>query len=109
MEDSFTKGWHSIHWHFGIQGFGVNAITRSKGQWLTKMHDESDTGQQELFIIMEGKAQFIVAGQKVIAPEGTIISVEPGVMRAADALKTPTTMLIIGAPPDKKYQPPSWA
>lgn len=108
MEDSFTKGWHSIRWHFGIKGFGVNAITRKKGEWLTKEHDELATGQQELFIITEGEAVFTIDGKKVTAPTGTAIAVEPEVKRAADALKTPTTMLIIGGHPNKKYVPQSW-
>ncbi len=109
MEEGFTKGWHSLRWYFGIKGFGVNAFTRSKGEWLTKEHDEKDTGQQELFIIMEGEAEFTINGKKIIAPAGTIIEVDPEIKRAADALATPTTMLIIGAPADKKYAPPDWA
>lgn len=109
MEASFTKGWHSLRWYFDIQGFGVNAFTRNKGEWLTKEHDEKDTGQQELFIIMEGKAEFTINGKKVLAPAGTIIEIEPEVKRSADALATPTTMLIIGAPAGKKYLPASWA
>ncbi len=108
MEDSFTKGWHSIRWYFGIKGFGVNAITRQKGEWLTKDHDEVSTDHQELFIILEGKAKFTLDGEKVMAPAGTIIFAEPKVKRAADALQTPTTMLIIGAPTNKKYTPQSW-
>jgi len=43
-----------------------------------------------------------------MAPAGTIIFAEPKVKRAADALQTPTTMLIIGAPTNKKYTPQSW-
>ncbi len=109
MKKTFTEGWHSVRWHFGIQGFGINAITRKKGEWLTKDHDEKDTGQQELFIILEGRAKFSLDGQKVLAKTGTMIAVEPLVTRSADALETPTTMLIIGAPATKKYKPPSWA
>lgn len=109
MEESFTKGWHSLRWYFGIKGFGVNAITRDKGEWLTKDHDELETGQQELFIILEGKAEFTLDGQKVVSRRGSMIAVEPEVKRSADSLATPTTMLIIGAPADKKYIPPNWA
>lgn len=108
MEESFTKGWHSIRWYFGIRGFGVNATTRKKGEWLTKDHDELDTGQEELFVILEGKAEFTLDGDKITAPIGTTLFVQPHVRRSADALATPTTMLIIGSPADKKYKRQSW-
>jgi mannose-6-phosphate isomerase-like protein (cupin superfamily) len=109
MKDSFTKGWHSVRWHLGIEGFGVNAITRNKDEWLTKEHDELETGQQELFVILEGHAEFTLDGEKLDAPTGIAIAVDPEVKRSADALVSPTTMLIIGAPTGKSYKPPSWA
>ena len=109
-EDSYTKGWKSIRWHMGIDAFGVNAIAREKGEWLTKEHDEVDTDQQELFIITEGQAEFTVDGKKFKAGPGTLVAVtDPRIKRGADALVTPTTMLIIGGPAGKVYKPPSWA
>ena len=108
MEESFTRGWHSIRWYFGIKGFGVNAITRKKGEWLTKDHDELSTGQEELFVILEGKAEFTIDGNKIPAPAGAMVFVEPQVRRLADALVTPTTMLIVGSPANKKYKRQSW-
>ncbi|HVO86364.1 MAG TPA: hypothetical protein VMT23_01350 [Candidatus Binatia bacterium] len=109
MADSFSKGWHSVRWFFDIKGFGVNAVTRNKGDWLTKDHDEVKTGQQELFVILEGAARFTLDGKKVVVPAGGMLAVEPQVVRRADSLKTPTTMLIIGSPKNKLYKPASWS
>lgn len=109
MKDTFSKGWKSIRWHMGIESFGVNGVTKSKGEWLTPVHDEKDGNQDELFIVMEGEAEFELAGKKVKAPAGTLIAIKPPVRRGALALKTPTTLLIIGAPIGAVYEPPDWA
>lgn len=108
LKDSFTSGWHSVRHYFNIEGFGVNAVTKNAGDWLTKEHDESESGQQELFVVLEGEAEFSLDGKKVKAPAGSFISVEPHVKRGADAIVSPTTLLIIGAPVSAKYQPPGW-
>ena len=109
MKDTFSKGWKSIRWYMDITSFGVNGVTKPKGEWLTPVHDESDENQDELFIVFEGCAEFHLDDKKVKAPKGTLISVKPQVKRGAMALQTPTTILIIGSPIGQVYKPPSWA
>lgn len=108
MKDSFTPGWHSVRWFFDIEGFGVNAITRQKGERLTKTHDEVKTNQQELFIVTEGKVKFLLDGEEVIGQKGDLLVVEQEFKRSADALVSPTTLIIVGAPKKGTYIPPSW-
>jgi uncharacterized cupin superfamily protein len=109
MKDTFSKGWKSIRWHMGIEAFGVNGVTKPKGEWLTPVHNEANENQDELFIVFEGTAEFELDGKKVKAPKGSIVSVRPDVKRGALALETPTTLIIIGAPIGQVYKPPSWA
>lgn len=109
MKDGMSKGWKSVRWHMGIESFGVNAVTKSKGEWLTPIHDEAKEKQDELFVVMEGLAEFHLDGQKVKAPPGTLVSAKPSVKRGALALKTPTTILLIGSPIGEVYKPVSWA
>jgi len=109
MKETFQKGWKSVRWHMGIEAFGVNASTRNKGEVLTPVHDELDENQDELFVVLEGLAEFELDGKKVKAKAGTLISVKPAVKRGAKALEDKTTILIIGAPTNKLYKPPSWA
>jgi uncharacterized cupin superfamily protein len=109
MKDTFQKGWKSVRWHMDIEAFGVNASTRNKGEVLTPVHDELDENQDELFVVLEGLAEFELDGKTVKAPAGTLLSVKPKVRRGAKALQDKTTVLIIGAPIGKLYKPPSWA
>lgn len=109
MKDTFQKGWKSVRWHLDIESFGANASTRNKGESLTPVHDELKENQDELFVVLEGTAEFILDGKKVKAPAGSLLAVKPHVKRGATALQDKTTILIIGSPIGKVYTPPSWA
>jgi len=109
MKDTFSKGWKSIRWHLDIDAFGVNGVTKPKGEWLTPIHDERNENQDELFIVMEGEVEFYLNNKKKSAAAGTLISVKPNVRRGALSLKTPTTIIIIGSPIGRVYSPPNWA
>jgi uncharacterized cupin superfamily protein len=110
LKPSYMKGWHSIRHFLGIKAFGINAVTKIDGtdNALILEHTEKDSGQEELFIVMEGKAEFAIDGEKVLIPEGTAIAVQPEASRSAVALQFPTTLLIVGGSPGKPYEPPSW-
>jgi quercetin dioxygenase-like cupin family protein len=109
IKDGMSKGWKSVRWHMGIESFGVNAVTKPKGEWLTPVHDEVKENQDELFVVMEGCAEFHLDGKKVKAKAGTLVSAKPAVKRGALALETPTTIMIIGSPIGEIYKPVSWA
>jgi uncharacterized cupin superfamily protein len=109
MKDGMSKGWKSVRWHMGIESFGVNAVTKPKGEWLTPVHDEENEKQDELFVVMEGSAEFHLDGETIKAGPGTLVSAKPPAKRGVLSLKTPTTILIIGSPIGKVYKPVSWA
>ncbi|MBX4188545.1 cupin domain-containing protein [Candidatus Saccharibacteria bacterium] len=109
MRETFSRGWKSVRWHMGIESFGVNGVTKPKGEWLTPIHDEKDGNQDELFVVLEGRAEFHLDKEKITATAGTLVSVKPSVKRGVLSAKTPTTILIIGAPIGKVYKPVSWA
>jgi uncharacterized cupin superfamily protein len=108
-KDGMSKGWKSVRWHMGIESFGINAVTKPRGEWLTPVHDEVNENQDELFLVIEGQAEFYLDGKKVKAGPSTLVSAKPPVKRGALALKTPTTILIIGSPIGEVYKPVSWA
>lgn len=108
-KSTYSKGWKSIRWHMGITAFGVNGVTKDKGEFLTPEHDEMKENQEELFIITEGSAEFSLDGKKQIAAKGSLVFIKPQVMRSAKALESPTTMIIVGSPVGKDYKPAEWA
>ena len=91
--------------HLGIHAFGVNAFTPSENGTLIGGHDEVGSGQEELYIVLEGSATFEVDGETVDAPAGTFVFARPGSHRKATGNGT---ILAVGATPGEAYQPIDW-
>ena len=103
--------WRPIRHHLGITAFGVNAWTgAAAGDRILNEHDESDEGdsQEELYLVLSGRAAFEVDGERLDGPAGTLVYVRPGVKRTAFAEEADTTVLAIGGTPGKAYEPTGW-
>src|ERR1700759_2967040 len=94
-----------VRFHFGITSFGVNAWTAAEaGDRLINDHDE-EGGDEELYMVVQGRARFELGGETVDAPAGTFVYVKPGLTRTAFAEEAGTTMLAVGGRPGKAYEP----
>jgi Cupin domain len=91
--------------HFGIHAFGVNAYTPNEEGTLINEHDESGSGQEELYIVLDGNATFEIDGETVEASAGTMVFVPPNVQRKATG---DGTVLALGATPGEAYQGLDW-
>jgi len=99
-----------VRHHFGITSFGVNAWTaREGGDRIINEHDESDPdSDEELYLVVRGRAMFELDGDRVAAPTGTLIFAPPGVKRTAFAEEPETTVIALGGTPGKAYEPDGW-
>jgi hypothetical protein len=91
--------------HLGIHAFGVNAFTPAEDGTLVGEHDEAGSGQEELYIVLDGNATFEVDGEKVDASPGTLVFVGPESRRKATG---DATILAVGATPGQAYQGIDW-
>jgi hypothetical protein len=91
--------------HLGIRSFGINAYTPGEDGRLISEHDEAGSGQEELYIVLDGNATFEVDGETVEAPAGTFVFVRPESRRKATG---PGTVLAVGATPGEAYQAIDW-
>ena len=107
--------WKPIRSTLGIRAFGVNAhVAREPGAAIIHEHDETEAGagaqrHEELYVVLRGRATFIVDGEDVDAPAGTLVFVDdPSARRAAAALEEGTIVLAIGGPVGEAYEVPPW-
>ena len=56
--------------HLGTHAFGVNAFTPGEDGTLINEHDEAGSGQEELYIVLDGNATFEIDGETVDAVAG---------------------------------------
>ncbi len=101
--------WHPLQHHFGLTAFGLNAfVAREEGQELVGEHDETDSGQEEVYVVTVGTARFWVNGWEHDVPAGSVVALpDPAVTRRAIALEPGTTVLAIGAPARESF-PSTW-
>jgi hypothetical protein len=105
-QDGLT--WRPIRRHFDIRAFGVNAYTADEsGQRVVEEHREQD-GHEELYIVVSGRANFMVDGEEHDAPAGTLVHCPPGTLRGAFAAEPGTTVVGIGAKPGEVFERSGW-
>ena len=91
--------------HFGISAFGVNAFTPNEEGTLINDHDEAGSGQEELYVVLDGSATFEVDGETFEALAGTFVAVRPESRRKATGTGT---VLALGGKPGEAYQALDW-
>lgn len=108
MEGSGSSTWLLARKALGTRAFGYNLVEIGPGGQIPE-HDETGSGQVELYIVLEGDAVMVLDGEEHPAPAGTFASIEPPATRTIrnDSDATVTAM-VIGVEPDGGYEPMSW-
>jgi len=92
--------WQALNAGLGLTAFGINAIVCDPGETIDTEHDESDTGQQEAYIVVAGRAEFTVGSETSEAGPGTVVAVaDTSVTRSFRALDPGTRVVCVGAVP----------
>ncbi len=91
--------------HLAIHSFGMNAVTGGEDGTLINEHDESGSGQEEVYVVLDGTATFEIDGQTFDAPAGTFVSVPPESRRKATG---EATVLALGGTPGEAYRGLDW-
>ena len=96
--------WAPIRHHFGIEAFGVNAWRGGPGDEVIKKHNHAESAEQELYLVLSGRATFTIGADDVDAPTGTCVCISDAeVERVAFAQEPNTVVLSIGGEPGKPY------
>jgi len=80
----------------GVEAFGINWFELppdSEG----RRHDESETGQEEVNVIIRGGGVYRVEGEEIPVRVGMFLRFDPGTMRQPVAGPDGMTMVAVGA------------
>jgi mannose-6-phosphate isomerase-like protein (cupin superfamily) len=91
----------------GFRPAGVNAWTADKGGQLMPPHTE-DSGNEELYAVVRGRATFTVGDETADAPAGTLVFVPPEVHREAVADEDGTIVFVVGGTVGEAFNPGGW-
>ena len=109
MEGSGESTWGLARKGVEEPAFGFNVVTIGPGGQIPE-HDETASGQHEVFVILEGEATFRLDDEDHPAPAGTFARMSPEAKRTiVNDSDGPVIALLIGVHPEGDYEPPPWA
>jgi quercetin dioxygenase-like cupin family protein len=108
MEGSGSATWRLARKALGTDCFGFNLVEIAPGGQIPE-HDHADSGEVEVYAILEGEGTMRLGGEDHPAPVGTFASIDPATSRTIrNDSDAPLTALLIGVLPDGGYEPMSW-
>jgi tetratricopeptide (TPR) repeat protein len=105
-----TLLWRPIRRTLDIGAFGINAyVAPNAGDDVVEEHTERSLGHEEVYVVLSGRATFMLDDERLDAPAGTIVFVrDVDVKRHARAEEPGTAVLAVGGPRGKAYEPSAW-
>ena len=91
-----------------ITAFGVN-IMDLPPDYSTKSHDESASGQQELYVALRGAGSVDIDGERLPLDAEHLVCVNPDTARVLSSGSDGLRVLIVGGVPGGVYEPPEWS
>jgi uncharacterized cupin superfamily protein len=94
----------------GLSAFGANVMNLPP-DYSTKSHDESGSGQEELYVCLGGSGAVVLddGGTELPLDAEQLAAVGPGVARTLRSGSEGLRVLIIGGVPGQAYEPPDWS
>jgi tetratricopeptide (TPR) repeat protein len=91
----------------GFRPAGVNAWIADAGGQLIPPHEE-DSGNEELYAVVRGRATFTVGEETADARAGMLVFVPPEVFRTAAAAEDGTIVFAVGGTVGEAFNPGGW-
>jgi hypothetical protein len=106
MWDGFMR---MVRTGLGISAFGAN-IMNLPPDYKTRSHDESGSGQEELYVRLAGAGWIELdgSGERLALDEDHLCAVGPGTARSLASGPEGLRVLIVGSTPGRGYEPVSY-
>lgn len=91
----------------GFRAAGVNGWKADTGGQLIPPHEE-DSGSEELYAVVRGRARFTVGEEEAEAPAGTLVFVPAETFRTAVAAEDSTIVFVVGGWIGEAFETGGW-
>ena len=101
---------HLVRPGLGLTAFGANVMNLPP-DYETKAHDESASGQEELYVALEGSGAVLIGDERerVALDPDRAVRVSPATSRILASGPGGMRVLIIGGVPGQAYVAPEWS
>jgi mannose-6-phosphate isomerase-like protein (cupin superfamily) len=90
----------------GIESFGLQVLDFPPGFEHYPEHDHSADGQEEVYVVLRGSAEFEIEGERVPIDAGRIVRISPVSRRKLYPGENGVRVLAIGCAPGGAYERP---
>jgi hypothetical protein len=106
MWDGFAR---LVRKGLGISAFGVQVMNLPP-DYSTKSHNETSSGQEELYVGLKGSGWVVIddSGEELPLSPDHVVRCGPPTNRTIKSGPEGMRVLIVGAHPEKPYEPPEW-
>jgi uncharacterized cupin superfamily protein len=92
----------------GVCSFGMQVERLPAHYRAYEQHDERESGQEEIYTLIEGSARLLVAGEEHPLRPGVFARVGPTTRRKIVTDEEPALLLCLGGRRGEAYEPPAW-
>ena len=90
----------------GIQSFGMQVLDFPAGFSEYPEHDHAEDGQEEVYVVLDGRADFVIDGEEVTISPGQLLKVDAASRRTLRPVEQGVRILAIGCTPARAYERP---
>jgi uncharacterized cupin superfamily protein len=90
----------------GVESFGIQVFDFPPNFAHYPEHDHSTDGQEEVYVVLRGSADFEIDGERVPVQTGSIVRVESGCRRKLHPGPDGLRVVAMGGTPGSNYQRP---
>ena len=90
----------------GVESFGIQVLDFPAGFDHYPEHDHAQDGQEEVYVVLRGSAEFEIDGERVAIDPGRILRVGPGSRGKLLPGTQDVRILALGCTPGKLYERP---
>ena len=104
MEAVFGGGFRKARAELGATAFGIQVLDFPPGADAHPEHDHAEDGQEEVYVVLDGKAEILIDGETIDLAPGTMVRVASGTKRKIRTADSPARVLALGAAPGRAYE-----
>jgi len=89
-----------------VRSFGMQVLDFPAGFSDYPEHDHADDGQEEVYVVLRGQADFVIDGEEVTISQGEMLKVDAASKRKLQTGQDGVRVLAIGSTPGATYERP---
>jgi quercetin dioxygenase-like cupin family protein len=104
VEPAYGGVFKQIRQRLGLNAFGINQVDLPPGA-EGREHDHSDSGQEEVYLVLAGTGTMTIDGEDVDLKPGRYVFVAAASVRKPVAGPEGLSWVVVGAPPQDGWEP----